>query len=77
MHSLGMEPIVVAYSCFILYLRDECARLRLELSERHGQDSRAGLAELASLKDAAMREAREEWERERRRLEEKVHTHTS
>ena len=71
----------VSCSCFTLRLptispcRDECGHVRKELSERHTQDSHAALAELASLKDAAMREAREEWERERRRLEGKVRAH--
>ena len=46
--------------------------MRAELSQRHGEDSRAALTELASLKDAAMRQARETWEREKAALTRKV-----
>ena len=52
--------------------RQECASLRLELSQRHSEDSRTALNELASLKDSAMVEARNHWEKERERLLKRV-----
>ena len=52
--------------------RQECASLRAELSQRYSNDSHTALAELANLKDGAMKEAHGRWEEERRRLMAKV-----
>ena len=53
-------------------LRQECASLRRELSQRHSEDSNTALTELASLKDTAMKQAREQWEMEKVGLLNKV-----
>ncbi len=64
--------IGISYTFPLPFPRQECASLRLELSQRHSDDSQSALSELASLKDAAFREARDEWEKERDGLLRKV-----
>ena len=52
--------------------RQESSSLRQELSQRHSEDSKAALSELASLKDSAMKEAKQQWEEEQAKLLKKV-----
>ena len=52
--------------------RQESSSLRQELSQRHSEDSKAALSELASLKDSAMKKAKQHWEEERTKLLKKV-----
>ena len=44
--------------------RQESSLLRQELSQRHSEDSKAALSELANLKDSAMKQAKQLWEEE-------------
>lgn len=48
--------------------RQESSSLRQELSQRHSEDSKAALSELASLKDRDMKKAKESWEEEQTKL---------
>jgi hypothetical protein len=52
--------------------RQESSSLRQELSQRHSEDSKAALSELASLKDSAMKKAKRQWEDEQTKLLKKV-----
>ena len=52
--------------------RRECSLLRQELSQRHSEDSKAALSELASLKDSAMKQAKLQWDEEQANLLKKV-----
>ena len=46
--------------------------MRQELAQRHDEDSKAALSELASLKDGTMKQAKLEWEEELAKLLKKV-----
>ena len=48
--------------------RQESSLLRQELSQRHSEDSKAALSELANLKDSAMKQAKQLLEEEQIRL---------
>ena len=61
----------VSLLCTTVY-RHESALLRQELSQRHDQDTRAVLSELANLKDNALKQANHLWEDERTKLLVKV-----
>ena len=52
--------------------RRETASVRTELTQRHSEEKRMALEELAGLKDTAFRLAGENWEREKRQLLDKV-----
>ena len=52
--------------------RQESSSLRQELSQRHSEDSKTALSELASLKDSAMNKAKQQWEEEQAKLLKKV-----
>ena len=52
--------------------RKECGLLRQELSQRHSEDSKAALSELARLKDSAMSQAKLQWEEKQAELLKKV-----
>lgn len=60
------------YHTFPAIYRQECVSVRQELSQRHSEDSKAALSELASLKDSAMKQAKQKWEEERAILLKKV-----
>lgn len=61
----------VSLLCTAVY-RHESASLRQELSQRHDQDTKAALSELANLKDNALKQANQLWEDERTKLLVKV-----
>lgn len=53
-------------------VRNELEGLRRDLTEAHSSSLKEALARLGQQRDAAMREARDAWDRERERLREKV-----
>ncbi len=52
--------------------RHETTSLRSELSQRHSEEQRVALRELAGLQDTALKQAQERWEGERRKLFDQV-----
>ena len=54
--------------------REECAALRLELTARHQEESRAARAELVSRKEKEIQEEKHKWQTEVERLKEAVST---
>lgn len=62
--------LFTGFDCHIF--RQECSSLRQELSQRHSEDSKAALSELASLKDSAMKKAKQQWEEEQTKLLKRV-----
>lgn len=72
LHSV--HETVHQYHNILPEIRKECGLLRQELSQRHSEDSKAALSELASLKDGAMKQAKLEWEEEQAKLLNKVTT---